>query len=116
MDLIASGGTSFGYTNAAGQQIANSLFGISGNKYTDVVAGRSHTIALTQNGNIETWGWNWYYTITGSGPHDGSLGWNRVGAGNPNADSDSDPITIAAPYGYNTAPTVKTLKTSLMGY
>jgi alpha-tubulin suppressor-like RCC1 family protein len=109
----ASGGTSLGYTNAAGQQIPNSLFGTSGNKYTDVVAGRTHTIALTQNGNIETWGWNWYYTITGSGPHDGSLGWNRVGAGNPNADSDSDPITKAAPYGYNTAPAVKLLKTTL---
>jgi len=96
----------------------NSLFGTSGKKYTDIAAGRGHTILLTQDGNIETWGQNWYYTITGSGTQ-GNLGWGRVGSGKPNGYNVGDNAGWGenrpfppAPYGDQTAATVRSFKTT----
>jgi alpha-tubulin suppressor-like RCC1 family protein len=96
----------------------NSLFGTSNKKYVDIAAGRGHTILLTSDGNIETWGESWYYTITGSGVQ-GNLGWGRVGSGiinGINTETNNGwgkkyPFP-PAPLGDNTAPTVKLLKTT----
>ena len=89
--------------------------GASGKKYTDIAAGRGHTILLTQDGNIETWGQNWYYTITGSGVQ-GNLGWGRVGSGILNGApgggwGENRPFP-PAPYGDQTAATVRSFKTT----
>jgi len=98
-----NGSISYGYTGSSGVISPNSLFGTSNNTYSDIAAGRSHTLLLTTDGTIETWGWNWYYVVTGSGSqqNNGSNIYSRVGSGNG---------TI--PYGDNTAPTVKILKTT----
>ena len=95
-----------GWTAAAG---GTSVFGTSYKKYVDISAGRSHNLILASDGKIETWGDNYYYTVTGSGLHNkdkrtsASPGgaWGRAGGGeSPN------------PTGENTAPTVKSFKTT----
>ena len=98
-----NGSISYGYTGSSGQISPNSLFGTSTNTYSDIAAGRSHSLLLTTDGTIETWGWNWYYVITGSGSqqNNGSNIYSRVGSGNG----------TTTPYGDNTSPTVKNLKT-----
>lgn len=96
----------------------NSVFGTSGKKYVDIAGGRGHSLLLTEDGNIETWGESWYYTITGSGVQ-GNLGWGRVGSGIINGINNGTnngwgaayPFP-PAPLGDNTAPTVKLLKTT----
>ena len=95
----------------------NSVFGISSNKYTDIAAGRSHNLLLTEDGTIETWGWNFYYMITGSGPQPNS--WSRAGSGIPGGQEDSagwatdgHPRPFPdAPWGDNTHSSVKIFKT-----
>jgi alpha-tubulin suppressor-like RCC1 family protein len=102
----------------------NSLFGFSGNRYRDVSSSRSHVILLTENGNLETWGTNWYYNVTGSGPQFGDF--RRTGSGIPGGDiNDAGWSTPGhprpfpdAPWGDNSAVEVKRLKTtseSLLG-
>ena len=95
----------------------NSIFGTSGKKYIDIAAGRGHSILLTEDGNIETWGQNWYYTITGSGKQ--GNGWTRVGTGIPNGYNVGDNAGWGAAYpfppapiGDQTASTVKSFKTT----
>ncbi len=95
----------------------NSIFGTSGKRYIDIAAGRGHSILLTEDGNIETWGQNWYYTITGSGKQ--GNGWSRAGTGLPNGLNDGTnggwgaayPFP-PAPIGDQTASTVKSFKTT----
>jgi len=103
----------------------NSIFGLSNKKYRDIKAGRSHFLLLTEDGTIETWGWNWYYTVTGSGPH--PTGFSREGSGftvnfdqntgvqwSTTTDEDTQklrPWPIITSSGDNTAPEVKRLKT-----
>jgi alpha-tubulin suppressor-like RCC1 family protein len=95
----------------------NSIFGTSGKKYIDIAAGRGHSILLTEDGNIETWGQNWYYTITGSGKQ--GNGWSRAGSGMPNGLNDGVNAGWGAAYpfppapvGDQTASTVKSFKTT----
>jgi|LakMenE18May11ns_1017448.scaffolds.fasta_scaffold9956482_3 alpha-tubulin suppressor-like RCC1 family protein len=97
----------------------NSIFGTSGKRYIDIAAGRGHSILLTENGNIETWGQNWYYTITGSGNQGTNLGWSRAGSGMPNGFNSGDNAGWGAQYpfppapvGDKTASTVKSFKTT----
>jgi alpha-tubulin suppressor-like RCC1 family protein len=109
----ASGGTEIGYQNSAangGTLVYNSVFGTSAKKYVDIAAGRAHSLLLTETGNIETWGQNWYYTITGSGeapedPDTGeNLGWGRVGQPSGNGKPP------AIPHGYGTYRNVRFFK------
>lgn len=95
----------------------NSIFGTSGKKYIDIAGGRGHSILLTEDGNIETWGQNWYYTITGSGQQ--GNGWDRPGSGRPNGLNDGTNAGWGAAYpfppapiGDQTASTVKSFKTT----
>jgi len=84
-------------------------------------------MALTSEGTIQIWGWNYYYNVTGSGDEseNGASGWSREGAGtsggNPNGGewnaasayipAKSRPYPDA-PSGDKTATTIKTLKTT----
>ncbi len=102
----------------------NSLFGFSGNRYRDVSCSRTSIILMTENGNLESWGMNFYYNVTGSGPQFGAF--SRTGSGipggNPNDGGWSTPGHPRpfpdAPWGDNSAVEVKRLKTtpeSLLG-
>jgi hypothetical protein len=105
-----------------------SALGFSPKTYIDVKAGRTHVIALADDGTIDTWGSNYYYAITGSGAHgwDGRTPcnyttcfrpttWNsttcsncfgRAGSGNPNSSA-----TIVATWGHRNSAAVKSIKT-----
>lgn len=96
-----------GWTAAAG---ATSIFGKSNKTYTDISAGRSHCLILASDGRIETWGDNYYYTVSGSGLHNKD---RRTGAGAFRREGSGDGIDI--PTGENTAPTVKSLKRGQTG-
>ena len=91
-----------------------SAIGTSNNKYIDIAAGRTHNLLLTDDGRIETWGSNWYYTVTGSGPHsaDGRQTCNYAGQTGPNCFTRAGSGTGTNPWGDNTAPTVKSFKTT----
>jgi alpha-tubulin suppressor-like RCC1 family protein len=69
---------------------------------------------LTEDGRIETWGSNWYYTITGSGLHsaDGRQVCNYAGQTGPNCFIRAGSGTGLLPWGENTAPVVKQFKTT----
>jgi alpha-tubulin suppressor-like RCC1 family protein len=96
-----------GWTAAAG---ATSIFGKSNKTYTDISAGRSHCLILASDGRIETWGDNYYYTVSGSGLHNKD---RRTGASAFRRSGSGDGVDI--PTGENTAPTVKSLKTGQTG-
>jgi alpha-tubulin suppressor-like RCC1 family protein len=107
--------------------LPNSVFGTAGITYVDIAANRSNSMALTSEGTIQIWGWNWYYNVTGSGDEseNGASGWSRTGAGTsgggPGGGWDSASAYIPAkprpipdsPSGDKTATTVKTLKTTV---
>ena len=108
-----------------------SLLGVSSKRYTDIAAGRAHNILLTTDGNIEVWGQNWYYQVTGSGDHyldgrgvcDYSIcgnpsTWNAVDCANCYKRSGSgDPASTTNPqkWGDGTARIVRSLKTTPFG-
>ena len=107
----ASGGVAIGYRNPDQTLVYNSVFGTATNKYVDIAAGRAHSLLLTESGNIETWGQNWYYTITGSGPapfdpdnDEIRLDWGRVGQ------PSGDETPPAIPHGYGTYFNVRNFK------
>jgi len=123
--LMAAGMTGYFNSSTLPKDIrsnfpGNSVFGISNKKYKDISAGRSHFILLTEDGTIETWGWNYYYTVTGSGKHPN--GYLREGSGftlgreeNGWGTTNDDGIFVPRPWppaleGDDTASFVKTLK------
>jgi alpha-tubulin suppressor-like RCC1 family protein len=89
-----------------------SALGTSNKKYIDIAAGRTHNLLLTEEKTIETWGWNFYYVITGSGPHsaDGRQTCNYAQQTGPNCFLRAGSGSGSIPWGDNTAPTVKNLK------
>lgn len=103
-----------GWTGAAG---STSAMGYSSKKYTDISAGRSHNLLLATDGKIELWGDNFYYNVSGSGSHSLAaarncpygLCYRRIGSGYGGYDTN---LGITIDYGDNSAPTVKTFKTT----
>jgi hypothetical protein len=80
-----------------------SALGTSTKTYTDIAAGRSHNLLLASDGKIETWGDNYYYQITGTGPF---LADNRTGFGIRTDDNTKYTYTN------NSYSTVQQLKTT----
>lgn len=91
-----------------------SALGTSNKKYVDIAAGRTHNILLTTNGTIEVWGLNFYYAVTGSGLHsaDGRSPCDYINHTGNNCFLRSGSGSGSIPWGDNTAPTVKILKTT----